>query len=241
MVFGSFHQVRRDAEHAAFSPFGTVFAVAPSLLVKDAGLVKHGHGAPAVATLRPGLRAPSWVRVAASSCGVYPCSFGHKAGTATVVAALPRAARSRFPRNQRPILPRAMRASPCRRRTSSITPKWFQAAPGGSRYPRATRGFSHRANGKVSGGQASYWLKLAAPGDLWFFPASGKERPSHPPICRDPASRRSATRCPCPGRPPSPGRQKKPRQAHPPGKAHSIGCHATSKSSNTTGMSSRKV
>ena len=141
-------------------------------------MVKHGHGAPAVATLRPGLRAPSWVRVAASSCGVYPCSFGHKAGTATVVAApLPWAASPPFPRNQRPILPRAMRASPCRRRTSSITPKWFQAAPGGSRYPRATRGFSHRANGKVSGGQPSCWLNLAVPGDLWFFPRAGKNGP----------------------------------------------------------------
>ena len=62
-------RVRRDAEHARLPLFVTAFAVTPSPPGKGVGLRALGRDSPTVAPLRVGLRAPPWLREAASSCG----------------------------------------------------------------------------------------------------------------------------------------------------------------------------
>ena len=65
-------RVRRDAEHAGLPLSVTATAVTPSPPGKGASplfMRALGRGSPTVAPLRVGLRAPSWSREAATSCG----------------------------------------------------------------------------------------------------------------------------------------------------------------------------
>ena len=60
-------EARRETCEAPPIRHGT--AVTPSPPGKDTGLVALGRGSPTVAPLRVGVRAPSWLREAATSCG----------------------------------------------------------------------------------------------------------------------------------------------------------------------------
>ena len=171
--------MRRDAEHAAFSPFVRADAVTPFPWWKGASPLfgrERGRGSLRSSSIAhafaPRLRGKRR-RPPAAADGDYSCS-GHAPPRMTNTAAvLPRAR----PPQARPMSrhPAFREGSP--RAARSPADNAHSAKPVPSR-PRegGVRPADHQVppSGQAARAQRSCWLKQAGPGALCFFPASGK-------------------------------------------------------------------
>ena len=154
-----------------------------------------------------GLCSSSWLREAATSFGgrrrllmhLRPCPIVENRSIPDMSHRL---ARRVTPANATGPPTRAQQGRPPvppgRQRTSDTTPKRPQAAP--ARKPIASLRKSLRPQAKRGGVRGQPWccLGLAAPVALWFFPASGKERPAHQPMCKGNSTPSEERERPCP-------------------------------------------